>query len=49
MDNRFFAFEEGDNSESPHPIGEILAELLDHYQIRFPNARITLVESPVTT
>jgi len=31
----------------PQPIGQILAELLAQYQIRFPEARITLVETPV--
>jgi hypothetical protein len=29
----------------PQPIGEILAELLNQYQLRFPNAKIEIVET----
>lgn len=33
--------------DGPQPIGAILAELLAQYQIRFPEARLTVVETPV--
>jgi hypothetical protein len=28
------------------PIGDVLAELLDHYQARFPGVTVTVVEQP---
>ena len=28
------------------PIGDVLAELLDHYQVRFPGVSVTVVEQP---
>jgi hypothetical protein len=31
----------------PQPIGEILAELLALYQVRYPEAEITVVEATV--
>jgi hypothetical protein len=34
-------------SETPPTIGEVLAELLAQYQVRFPQVRITVVETPV--
>lgn len=34
--------------DGPQPIGEILAELLARYQVRFPEAKIAVVETPVT-
>ena len=37
---------EGDDGR-PQPIGEILAELLLQYQVRFPEARIAVLETPV--
>jgi len=30
----------------PQPIGMILAELLAQYQVRFPELRISIVETP---
>jgi hypothetical protein len=30
----------------PHPIGEILEELLAQYERRFPGVRIAVVETP---
>ncbi len=33
--------------EGPQPVGEILAELLALYQVRFPEARVVVVETPV--
>jgi hypothetical protein len=33
--------------DRPRPIGEILAEILAYYQVRFPEASIAVVETPV--
>ncbi len=33
--------------DDPQPIGEILAKLLARYEVRFPEARIAVVETPV--
>ena len=35
--------------EGPQPIGEILAELLAQYQIRFPEVRLSVVETPAAS
>ena len=35
-----------DDRDGPRRIGEILAELLSRYQIRFPEARTTVVRTP---
>ena len=35
-----------EEGRGPKPISEILVELLAQYQIRFPQARITVVETP---
>ena len=32
----------------PQPIGKVLADLLAAYQVRFPEIRITIVETPGT-
>jgi hypothetical protein len=49
MENRISAFY--DNREpyddGPQPIGELLAKLLARYEVRFPEARIAVVETPV--
>jgi hypothetical protein len=37
-------FEERANRE-PQPIGEVLAELLAQYQVRYPEARLSIVET----
>jgi hypothetical protein len=51
MNNRISQFEdEGRQREErrePQPIGAILAELLAQYQARFPEVRVTIVETPV--
>lgn len=55
MENRISAFydnlngqrEERDRHDGPHPIGEILAELLAQYEVRFPQVPIAVVETPV--
>ena len=51
MENRISSqLEDGDrereNCQGPQPIRAILAELLSQYQSRFPEARITVVETP---
>jgi hypothetical protein len=51
MKNRISAWQEDSGqrdqrNDGPQPIGEILAELLAQYQIRFPEARIAVVETP---
>ena len=51
MDNRISQFEsrgkeQEDHRGEPQPIGTILAELLAQYQVRFPEVRITVVETP---
>jgi hypothetical protein len=28
------------------PIGDVLAELLDQYQVRFPGVNVTVIEEP---
>ena len=39
--------ERGDRrSDGPQPIGEILAELLAQYQVRFPEVHVAVVETP---
>ena len=35
--------------DAPQTIGQILAELLALYQIRFPQAQISIVETPAAT
>jgi hypothetical protein len=32
----------------PQPIGKVLADLLAAYQVRYPEVRITVVETPGT-
>lgn len=39
--------EEPGHRDGPQPIGEILAELLAEYEVRFPEVRIAVVETPV--
>ena len=34
--------------EEPQPIGAILAELLAQYQVRFPEAKIVVIETTAT-
>jgi hypothetical protein len=51
MDDGLTGFEDyfdGDDEEvgGPQVIGNILAELLAHYQARFPGVNITVVEVP---
>jgi hypothetical protein len=36
----------GEECRGPQPIGAVLAELLAQYQARFPQVRITVVETP---
>ena len=51
MDNRISLHREDrerDDRREPRPIGEILAELLNQYQARFPEVRIAVVETPAT-
>lgn len=53
MENRICAAQEDSGweekrSKGPQPIGEILEELLTHYQVRFPEVQITLVHTPAT-
>ena len=38
-------YERRDNG--PQPIGDILAKLLARYEVRFPEVRIAVVETPV--
>ena len=35
-----------DRDRGPRPIGEVLAELLAHYEQRFPGVRIAVVQTP---
>jgi hypothetical protein len=35
-------------ADTPPTIGQVLAELLTQYQVRFPQVRITVIETPVT-
>ncbi len=51
MQNRISQFENEDREREdrcrqPQPIGAILAELFAQYQTRFPEVRITIVETP---
>ena len=51
MENRISQYEDEDSEREdrrrePQPIGAILAELLAQYQIRFPEVRIAVVETP---
>lgn len=46
MENRIRIVPEECRGNGPQPIGEILAELLAQYQTRFPEARVTVVETP---
>ncbi len=50
MENRISQFEREDRDREdrrgPQPIGAILAELLAQYQVRFPEVRIAVVETP---
>jgi hypothetical protein len=52
MENRISQFENEDREREdrrrgePQPIGAILAELLAQYQVRFPEVRIAIVETP---
>ena len=32
-----------------HPVGEVFAELLDQYRIRFPDINVLVVEQPSIT
>jgi hypothetical protein len=49
MENRCSRFiaSRRSSDEGPRPIGEILAEILTRYQVRFPGAQIVVVETPV--
>jgi len=55
MENRISGFydklngrrEERGHNDGPQPIGEILAELLAQYEVRFPEVRIAVVETSV--
>jgi hypothetical protein len=50
MNNRISHVETKDREfegrSEPRPIGAVLAELLAQYQARFPEARISIVETP---
>jgi hypothetical protein len=35
-----------EHRDQPRPIGQILAELLAQYQVRFPQVRIAVLETP---
>jgi hypothetical protein len=50
MNNRISQIENEDREDRqrPQPIGAILAELLAQYQIRFPEAHISVVQTPAT-
>ena len=52
MENRISRIEnegrEREDRREPQPIGAILAELLAQYEVRFPEVRIAVVETPVT-
>ncbi len=51
MDDCIAAFEDSDwrdgRGAEPQAIGDILAELLAQYEVRFPNVNVTVVEVPV--
>ena len=38
---------EREERQGPQPIGTVLAELLAQYEVRFPEVRIAVVETPV--
>ena len=48
MQNRSHRFQDeiAGRCGEPHPIGEILTELLAQYQVRFPDAGIAVVKTP---
>lgn len=47
VENRISKFEDRQQPVGdPQTIGQILVELLARYQVRFPEARITIVETP---
>jgi hypothetical protein len=50
MQNRISKIEnegrEQEDRQGPQPIGAILADLLAQYQVRFPEVRISVVETP---
>ena len=46
MENRISNYEKR-RDDGPQPIGEILAELLAQYVVRFPEVRIAIVETHV--
>lgn len=50
MDSRITQFDDRREpaGDAPQTIGQILAELLAQYQIRFPQAQVTIVETPAT-
>jgi len=50
MENRFTQWVDRpqETVETPPTIGQVLAELLAQYQVRFPDVRITVVETPLT-
>ncbi|NLX96658.1 MAG: hypothetical protein GXY83_10820 [Rhodopirellula sp.] len=45
MENPLTKVPEDRGDDASQPIGEILAELLAQYAIRFPEVRITIVET----
>lgn len=50
MENRISGFyddRDERHDDGPQPIGEILAELLAQYEVRFPEVHIEVVETPV--
>ena len=54
MNNRISTFLEDwpetshERNDEPHPIGEVVEELLAEYERRFPGVRIAVVETPAT-
>ena len=46
MENRISNYETR-HDDGPQPIGEILAGLLAQYEVRFPEVKITVVETHV--
>jgi DNA-binding transcriptional LysR family regulator len=48
VENRITQFDDRREqpADIPPTIGQVLAELLAQYQVRFPQVRITLVETP---
>jgi hypothetical protein len=52
VENRISQYEDKDNRgndrREPQTIGAILAELLAQYQVRFPEAKIVIVETTAT-